>query len=293
MPNKIRIVTDSSAQFIREEVIARYEITVIPLNIVWDGQLFREGIDVLPDEFYARLVEKPVVPHLLPPTIEHITAVYQKLAATTDQILSIHLSGLMHNTVVQAKKAAEPFLGRVNIQVVDSQSIAVNLGALVEKAAELAEQHLDMDEVVHTIRKIIPRMYAVFQANRLEYLRAYNLMSESQAILGSMLGIKPIVTIEDGELQAIEKSCSPQQSIDRLVEFVTEFEHFEHVMLFQGEALNQPNDLLQAVIDRLKLEFRDQEYPLMRYNPSLACFIGPDASGAMVLEAEDALDNEN
>jgi DegV family protein with EDD domain len=199
----------------------------------------------------------------------------------------------MHNTVVQAKKAAETFLGRVNIQVVDSQNIAFNLGALVEKAAQLTESCLDLDEVVRAIRKMIPRLYAVFHSNRLDYLRVHNLMSESQAILGDMLGIKPIVTIEDGELQAIEKSRNPQQSIDKLVEFVTEFAEFDHLLLLQGDEPNQPNSLLQAVIERLKLEFRDQDYPFMRYNPSLACFIGPDASGGMVFEAEDDLGNEN
>src|ERR1700730_8488794 len=104
MPGKVRIVTDSSAQFTDPTVLKRYEITVVPLEIELGSQVYREGVDIDPENFLRRLSDdRTVMPTLLPPSVDHFAEVYGRLNRETDQVLSIHLSRAMHPTWQNAK----------------------------------------------------------------------------------------------------------------------------------------------------------------------------------------------
>jgi DegV family protein with EDD domain len=129
MPSKIKIVTDSSAQFSDPSLIARYDISVVPLRIRWRGNLYQEGVDLDPADFLAELSQHDALPELLPPPVETFQAIYSRLARQTDRILSIHLSQAMHPTGQAAQAAAQGLLGRCDISVVDSKSIGFRLGA--------------------------------------------------------------------------------------------------------------------------------------------------------------------
>ena len=283
MPGKVRIVTDSSAQFTDPSVLKRYEITVVPLEIELGSQVYREGVDIDPESFLRRLSEyRTLMPVLRPPSVDQFADIYGRLNRETDQVLSIHLSRAMHPTWQNAKAATQRLLGRCEIIVLDSQTTSVGLAMLVEAAARFAEEYTSVDDVVRAVRKIIPRIYGVFYVETLDYLRRAGLVSESQAILGTMLGIKPFLTIEDGEMLTMEKVRTRIQAIDKLVEFVTEFAGVEHLTILQNtKHSTEQTRLLQ---DRLQMEFTAETFPVMIYGPSLATYIGPDAMGIIVFE---------
>ncbi len=217
MPGKVRIVTDSSAQFIDPSVIQRYGITVVPLEIQIGAYTYREGVDIDAERFFQRVAESHTLPELIAPSVEHFAEVYARLNRQTDQVLSIHLSRSIHSTWENARAASQTLLGRCEIVTLDSQTTSVGLALLVETAAKCAENNASLDEVVRTVRKMIPRVYAIFYVETLDYLRRAGLVSESQAILGAMLGIKPFLTIEEGELITMEKVRTRPQAIDKLV----------------------------------------------------------------------------
>jgi DegV family protein with EDD domain len=285
MPNRVRIVTDSSAQFIDPSVVQRYDITVVPLEIQFGPHTYREGIDIDTDDYFRRLAQSAALPGLLPPPVERFAEAYSRLSRETDQVLSIHLSRSMHSTWQNAKTATQTLLGRCEIIVLDSQTTSVGQALLVEAAAKCAETDASLDDVVRAVRKMIPRIYAVFYVESLSYLRRAGLVSESQAILGTMLGIKPFLTIEEGELITMEKVRTRSQAIDKLVEFVTEFASVDHLILLQ----NTPyaTEHTRQLQEQLALEFSAQVVPVAMYGPSLATFIGPDAMGLFVFEGDE------
>ncbi len=284
MANKIRIVTDSSAQFLDPSLIKKYDITVVPLDIQIGSQVYREGLDIDSEGFFRRLAETNSQPVLLPPSVERFAEVYARLNRETDRILSIHLSRSMHSTWQNAKAATQGLLGRCEIAVLDSQTTSVGLAFLIEVAAQLAETITSVDEVVREVRKLIPRIYAIFYVEGLDYLRSGGLVSQSQAILGAMLGIKPFLTIEEGELITMEKVRTKPQAIDKLVEFVTEFAEVDQLVVLQNTT--QITEQTRMLQDRLALEFSPRPFPVVMYNPSLGTYIGSDAMGIIVFEGE-------
>ncbi len=284
MADKVRIVTDSAAQFIDPSIVQRYHITVAPLEIQFGSQTFREGIDIDANDYFRRLAVSQTMPTLLAPSVERLTEIYTRLSRETDQILSIHLSRQMHSTWQNAKAATQSLLGRCDITVLDSETASVGQALLVEAAAKYAETTTSLDDVVRLVRRMIPRIYSIFYVETLHYLRRAGLVSESQAILGTMLGIKPFLTIEEGELIAMEKVRTRAQALDKLVEFVTEFSGLDHVVILQNTA--HPTDYTRQLQERLALEYAAKPVPVIMYNPSLASFIGPDAMGMVVFEGD-------
>jgi DegV family protein with EDD domain len=286
MPGKVRIVTDSSAQFIEPSVIQRYGITVVPLEIQFGAHTYREGIDIDAERFFQRVAESHTLPELIAPSVEHFAETYSRMNRETDQVLSIHLSRSIHSTWENARAASQTLLGRCEIVTLDSQTTSVGLALLVEAAAKCAENNASLDEVVRTVRKMIPRVYAIFYVETLDYLRRAGLVSESQAILGTMLGIKPFLTIEEGELITMEKVRTRPQAIEKLVEFVTEFAAVQDLIVLQNTPyITEQTRMLQ---ERLALEFSPRPFPVAVYNPSLATIIGPDAMGIVVVEDDSA-----
>ncbi len=283
MRGKIRIVTDSSAQFLDPSVVHRYNITVVPLEIRFGAQTYREGVDINADGFFRKLNESGPLPALIAPSVDRFAEVYAHLNRETDQILSIHLSRAMHPTWQNAKSATQTLLGRCEIAVLDSQTASVGLGLLAETAARCAEQESSLDEVVRMVRKMIPRVYTVFYVETMDFLRRGGLVSESQAILGKMLGIKPFLTIEEGELITMEKVRTRLAAVDKLVEFVTEFSDVDNLVILQNTP--HPTEQTRLLQERLSQEFSQRSsFPIAVYNPSLATFIGPDGMGIVVFE---------
>jgi DegV family protein with EDD domain len=281
MAGTIRIVTDSSAQFVDPGIIQRYNIAVVPLMIRMDGAIYHEGIDINPDQFLRELAETKSTPVLLPPSAEQFAAVYTSLSNETDKILSIHLSRAMHSTWQQARNTAESLLGRCDIAVLDSQTTSIGLALLVEAAARLAEETDSLDTVVRTVRKLISHIYSIFSVETLDYMHHNELLGESQAILGDMLGIRPFLTIEEGELMAMEKVRTHFQVVDKLVEFVSEFAAIEQLAILRSAS---SDEYTHALRERLALDFPTRQFPMLTYNPSLACYVGPDATGIMIFE---------
>jgi DegV family protein with EDD domain len=293
MANKVRIVTDSSAHFIDPSIVDRYNITVVPLKIQIGDQVYREGIDIDSETFFQKMSHGDAKPTLLPPDVDDLAEIYARLNRETDQILSLHLSQLMHTTVQNAKAATQTLLGRCEIAVVDSQTASVGLAMLAEEAAKLAEHTRSLDDIVRTVRTMAGRIYAIFYMESLDYLQQGGLVSESQAILGGMLGIKPFLTIEEGALIPMEKVRTRTQAIDKLVEFVTEFTEVERLVILQNTV--HITEQTRSLQDRLVAEFSPRPFPVVRYKPSLGTYIGSDAMGIIVFESEmedtEALDS--
>jgi DegV family protein with EDD domain len=279
--SQTHIVTDSTAQ-LEPELAQQLGITIVPLEISFGTQKFREGVDLNTEEFFRRVAHSPVMPSATAPTVEEFREIYATLSQTTDQILSLHVSSKLNETCANARSAANHFLGRCEIMVIDSWTISLGLSILGQAAARAAMQGATLDEVVRIVRGMLPHVYAVFITDTLEYLERDHRFTKSQAFLGTMLSIKPFLAIEEGEIIPMEKVRTREKAIDKLIEFVAEFSRIEQIAVVQSPS--RAGRDARLLLDRLQSNFSQYEFDTMIYGPTLGTHIGPHGLGLIAYE---------
>jgi len=281
---KVAIVTDSTA-YLEPGVAQALDINVVPLNVSLGDETLHDGIDITTEAFFLRLEQGGVVPRTSPPSVRAFEQVYASLHAHTDQILSIHISGRLSQTANHAQRGADSLLGRCSIAVVDSMTTSLGLGILASAAARAAQQGANLDEVVRLVRGMIPHIYIVFYVDQMDYLERGNRIGRAQAILGTMLNVKPLLFMEDGEIIPLEKVRTHEKAVEKLFEFVAEFSELEQAAIIQRYAY--PTDETKMLLERLEQLFPGLPFPIIQYGPVLASHIGPSAMGVVVYETPE------
>jgi len=278
---RVHIVTDSDAQ-IDPDLARRLDITVVPLTVRVGEETYRDEGAGWHEELLARMATERVRPEIVGPTTADLRAVYARLTRATDQIISIHSSARLSDTVRNARAAAAEFLGRCDIIVMDSQTTSLGLAILAQEAAEMARSGHHREEILRRIRGMIPRIYVVMFTDSLDYLEHSGRISPAQCILGTMLEIKPFLAIEDGEIIPMEKVRSREKGVDKLAEFAGEFSTVEKIAILQPTSY--PTDETLVLQERLQGFFPGMEFPILVYGPLLASHVGPDGLGLVTYE---------
>ena len=281
---KVAIVTDSTA-YLEPGVAQELEVNVIPLNVHLGDETLRDGIDITPEMFFQRMEQGGIIPRTSPPPVRAFEKVYADLHARTDEILSIHISGRLSHTLNHAQRGAESLLGRCSIAVIDSMTTSVGLGILTKAAAEAAQQGADLEEVVRLVRGMIPHIYIVFYVDQMDYLERGDRVGRAQSILGTMLNVKPLLFVEDGDIIPLEKVRTHEKAIEKLFEFVAEFSELKQSAIVQRQA--SATEETEMLLERLEQLFPDMEFPIIQYGPVLASHIGPSAMGVVVYESPE------
>lgn len=284
---RVRIVTDSGAGFVDPDIIAAHEVEVLPLQVRFDDLTLRDGTQLDAEEMFHRQQHKDAIPEVSAPSMAEFEEVYQRLAAETNEIVVVTHSKDFTPTFANAQSARGRFLGRCEITVLDSMTLSVGQGFLVEGIAEAAASGATIEDVVRIARGIIPRLYSVLYVDTLDYIQRAGLIAKTQSILGDMLEIKPLLTIEDGQLMTMEKVRTHSQAVDRVMEFVTEFTAIERLCILQNTS--HTTDRTRMLQDRLALEFSRTNHPIHLYEPLLAALIGPEGMGISLLEGDTDL----
>jgi len=279
--SRVFIVTDSAAT-IAPAVAERLDITVLPLTVRVDHQDYQDGADLDHEELLLRMAHDRIRPGIVGPTVDEFRRVYSRLTRRTDKIISLHSSASLSLVCQEARKAAREFLGRCDIVVMDSETLSLGLGILVQEAAQMAMASVPLSEIMRQIRGIIRRIYIVLITDTLDYLEHSERISSAQAILGTMLGIKPFLSLEEGEIIPMEKVRNRERAIDKLAEFASEFSTIERVAILQSTLY--PTEETKMLQDRLALIAPGREFPILLYGPLLASHVGPDGLGLMVYE---------
>ncbi len=218
--NRIKIVTDSTAD-LPEEFIIKHKITVIPLKIIFGEKTFRDGIDITNQQLYEQM-EKNKIPGTSQPTPAEFASAYKKLAADGSSIISIHISSAMSGTCQSARLAKE-MLPDLDIEVIDSRQVSMALGLIVLKAAISASEGKTKQEILKIISRIISKIQVYFIVDTLKYLKHGGRIGQAEALLGTILNVKPILHIKDGLVQPYEKVRSKTRAIERLVQIFSNY----------------------------------------------------------------------
>lgn len=279
----LHIITDSSASL--PTLYTDSRITVVPNRIMLAGKTYREGIDIAHEDVLRAMSRTKATLKVTPPSESDYIKAYAQATRGSTAVLSIHTSREMTQNWYNARKAAQPLMANAHLAVIDSRTICAAQGLLVETALSLAQELTSFDELVRRVRGAVDRLYSIYYSESLDSLVQSNVLSASHSILGSMLGIKPFLAVENGIIQPIEKVRTRAQAIDRIVEFSIEFDNIERAVIVHSKAAL--SETVRLLHERLKTEFAGRDFPISVYTPTLAAMIGPDAHGFTILERED------
>lgn len=194
---KIKIITDSTADLPRD-IIEEYDIEVIPLFVSFGDKVYKDGIDIKLGQLFTKIEKENVFPQTSQVNPQRFYEHYKKYIDKGYSILSIHLSSKMSGTY-QSACLAKDMLDSDNITIIDSNNVTSGLGLLVIKACKLRDEGLSIDEIVKGVKETIPHIKSVLAFETLDYLVKGGRLSKTAGFIGNVLGIKPILAVENGE----------------------------------------------------------------------------------------------
>jgi DegV family protein with EDD domain len=217
---KIAIVTDSTAS-LPQDLVDKHNIHVIPCKVLFGNETFCDGVDLAPSEFYQRLRESSALPTTSQPSSGEFCELYESLAEEYDSILSIHVSEHLSGTLASAHAACAT-VPDIPIEIIDSKFVSLGLGMVLFAAARAVAEGKSAAEAAEAARDVMAKMNIIFVPDTLEYLAKGGRIGGASALLGSVLQIKPILYIEDGRIEPLEKVRSTKKARKRLVEIMAE-----------------------------------------------------------------------
>lgn len=223
---RIAFVTDSVAGM-PADLVKKHDITVVPLQVIFGTESFRDGIDLTQDQFFERLKAAKNLPTTSQPSVADFEEAYKKLLddPNVDSIISVHVSSTVPSgTYSSAQQAAERLSKDSNkkITVIDSQQVYMGYGLMVLNGARAAEQGKSHDEIVKMIEGMKGKVQLLVLVDTLEYLQKGGRIGGAQALLGGLLNIKPILHIKGGRVEPLERVRSRRKAMERLVEIGVE-----------------------------------------------------------------------
>ena len=269
MPN-VAIVTDSVAD-LPPELAEEFGITVVPLVVRFGTDLYRDGLDLSPDEFYERLRGSKALPATSVPPPVAFADVYDKLAEKTNEIVVITVTSRLSGTYQVALQAVGLMKKRCRVEVLDSRWAVMAQGFITIAAAKVAQAGASLDEVLDVARHTIYRvdMHAAFDT--LEYLERGGRIGKAQAFLGSLLKVNPIIGMKDGEVHPLARERSRAKAIDYLYNFAASFGNVEGLAVEYATDLDEANRLAQ----RLHSKYPQAPIYLSRASPVIGTHTGP------------------
>ena len=269
MPN-VAIVTDSVAD-LPHQLAEEFEITVVPLVVRFDTDLYRDGLDLSPDQFYEKLRTSKVLPATSVPSPVDFADAYDKLAEKTNKIVVISLTSKLSATYQVALQAAGLMKKQCRVEVLDSQWAIMAQGFITINAAKAAQSGASLNEVLDVARHTIHRVDMLAAFDTLEYLQRGGRIGKAQAFLGSLLKVNPIIGLKDGEVYPRARERSRAKAIDYLYNFAASFDNVEGLAVEYATDLDEANRLAQ----RLYSKYPQVPIYLSRASPVIGTHTGP------------------
>ena len=274
----VKIVTDSVAD-LPLELADELGITVVPLNVVFGNEIYRDGVDLTTDDFYRKLAENKVLPTTSTPPLQTFIEVYENLANETDEILVITISRKLSATGESALKAVESVQKKCRIKIIPSEWAMMAEGLLVIEAAKGANSGGNLDELIQITNRNISRLSMRIAFDTLEYLKRGGRIGKAKALLGSMLNVNPILGIKNGEVFPFGQERSRNKAMHNLYKFVTGFSRIEGLAVEDATTPDEADEF----VERIKVVFPEAPIYRSKVSPVIGTNVGPRVIGVSVL----------
>lgn len=275
--SKIKIVTDSTVDM-TDELIRKYDIEVVPLSIQIEGETYLDRVDLTPKDFLNKMKVAKELPKSSQPPVGVFAETYDRLGSEGYDVLSIHMTGGMSGTVQSAETAAS--MSTANVRVVDSRFISKALSFQVIEASQMAKEGKSMDEILARLDQIRSNTRLFVVVDTLENLVKGGRIGKGKAMIGSLLNIKPIASLEGGVYTPVSKARSYSQVATYLAKQFAEDtagHHIKGVGLVHAEAPDLNQKLISALKTIADFDLIDIEYT----TPIVSTHTGPGAIGFM------------
>ena len=271
---KLGIVTDSTCD-LPQTMVNERGIEVVPCILILDGKEYADSAGLSREEFYKRLPKLKHAPTTAAPSIGEFAKHYQRLFDQGyEHIVSIHAAGPLTSMIGTAQQAANEFRGRVT--VVDSLSLSLGLGFQALAAADAVEEGLDA--VLAAIESTHKRLHVFAALDTVEYVRRSGRVPATIAILGSLLSIKPMIELTEGQVKAIGAVRTTKQANERMLTFMRQGGNLERLAILHTGAEKRAREFL----NRLMMEMHQslpRDILLVNVTTVIGTHVGPNGLG--------------
>jgi DegV family protein with EDD domain len=276
--SKFAIVTDSTS-YLPKEFIQKHNISITPLVLIWGDEMFQDGVDIQPAEFYSRLKTAKVMPTTSQATPATMHSVFQGLVDQGFDVLGMFISSKLSGTMQSAIQAKE-MMGSASekVTLVDSQSTSIALGFQVLAAARAKEAGASFQECVALAEKAHKKTGIYFAVDTLEFLHRGGRIGGAQRFIGSALNLKPILAVKEGKVEGVERIRTKSKAHDRILELVADQVKGKSNVRIAALHANASEDA-KSLLDRAANEIKPVETILSELSPVVGTHTGPGTIG--------------
>jgi DegV family protein with EDD domain len=271
---RFAVVTDSTAD-LPDAWRERYDIEVVPLKVLFGSETFRDGVDLTNEDFFRKLAVATKLPTTSAPSPGEFAEVYSRLAKGYDGCISIHIGAQLSATAEAARVGAQSVEGFA-VNVVDSETVTMPMAFLCRTAAECAT----LEEATAAVNERVPKCRVLALLDTLRYIEMGGRVSRAQAMIGTMLDLKPLLLVADREIKSVDRVRTRSRAIPRMLEFFRKDEPVERVGVVHAQAPDEAEEIAAG----LRKELPDFEISVGQIGSVLGTHTGPKALGLVYVK---------
>ena len=282
MSKKVAIVTDSTG-YLPEDLVTKHNITVLPLDVIWGEETFKDGVDLLPSEFYTRLQNTKIMPSTSQVTIPYMQDAFDRLVAEDYDVLGIFISEKLSGTVnsaVQGRKMMKS--GQDRIHIFDSRETAMSLGFQALATARAAQDGASIEDCIAIAEKARDNVAVYFAVDTLEFLHRGGRIGSAKRLLGSAMHLKPVLSVQEGLVTSIESVRTKKKAHLRVLEIIKEEIGDRSPIRIASLQANATEDA-KALMDLAQQEMDIVEVIHSEVSPVIGTHVGPGTVGLAYL----------
>jgi DegV family protein with EDD domain len=277
----VRVVTDSTSDLPRE-LAQSMGIEIVPLKVRFGTEEFRDGVDLSAGAFYGRLINSSELPTTSQPSVGDFVEAYERVGQDAEGIVSVHVSSRVsgtHNAALQAREQAS-----VNcpIEVIDTLQASMGIGVVALAASRAVQAGGDLNKVAEVARQAIGKCQCFALFDTLEYLEKGGRIGKARALVATLLSIKPMIILREGEVHELAKERTRKRGITRLEQAATDFAPIADMAVMYSTNLDDAD----ALAERLATLMPEGRKPIVaQFGPVIGTYVGPNALGVGLLRA--------
>ena len=277
----VKVVTDSTSD-LPADLADGLGITIVPASVYFGTRGYKDGVDITADEFFDKLMNGPDFPTTSQPSVGEFSDTYTSVGDGADGIVSVHVSSKVSGTFNSAQQGAEHANVGCAVEVLDTLQASMGVGLVAIAAAQAAQAGGSIEEVTAVAKSAIERCQCMALLDTLEYLQKGGRIGKAQALVGTLLKVKPIIIVLDGEVNNLAKERTRRKAVARLRRVVEEFSPLDSVAVMYSTSRDEA-DRLAADVESLVTS--GESPTVVQFGPALGTYVGPDALGVSLLTA--------
>jgi DegV family protein with EDD domain len=278
---RVRVVTDSGCD-IPAALLQRLGISLVPFTIHIGDRIYRDRVNMTPDQFFRRLATSRQAVTVEPPSSLDFYSTYTNLSRATNAVVSIHTSSKLCGAHASAVAAKDMLSGNTRVILIDSLSASMGLGFIVLAAAAAAQRGETLDDVVALVRGMILQTHLMVALETTAYLERSDRLGKVSTLLSDMVDARPLLQLEEGAFEVAEKVRTKAKVTERLYEFVELFPRIQDLAVLYSTS---PADA-DTLVKRVDAVFPKEQVVAAQCGPALGIFLGPGTIGVAAHEGK-------